>query len=98
MLAGAGLSEYWSDARIEGPAGRVNINLALAKEWHVVGPGQEMTLGLACPEMVIRSSVKNPDLLEMIGRSGASLPLILQDCGTTAVDFLRFPLPLWPRI
>jgi hypothetical protein len=38
--------------------------------------------------------VKNPDLVETIGISGASSPSILQDCGPEAVDFLRFPLPL----
>jgi hypothetical protein len=44
------------------------------------------------------SSVRNPDLVETIGISGASSPSILQDCGATAVDFLRFPLPLQPGI
>jgi len=40
------------------------------------------------------SSVKNPDLVEVIGISGASSYSILQGCGPIAVDFLRFPLPL----
>jgi acyl-CoA thioesterase YciA len=40
------------------------------------------------------SSVKNSDLVETIGISGASLESILQACGPEAVDFLRFPLPL----
>ena len=40
------------------------------------------------------SSVKNSDLVETIGISGASLESILQGCGPEAVDFLRFPLPL----
>jgi hypothetical protein len=41
-----------------------------------------------------KSSVKNSDLVETIGISGASLESILQGCGPEAVDFLRFPLPL----
>jgi hypothetical protein len=42
----------------------------------------------------MESSVKNSDLIETIGISGASLESILQGCGPEAVDFLRFPLPL----
>jgi hypothetical protein len=47
-------------------------------------------------ELIItnESSVKNSDLIETIGISGASLESILQGCGPEAVDFLRFPLPL----
>jgi transposase len=41
-----------------------------------------------------KSSVKNSDLIETIGISGASLEAILRGCGPEAVDFLRFPLPL----
>jgi hypothetical protein len=46
----------------------------------------------------LSSSVKNPDLVETIGISGALSPSDLQDCAPTTVDFLRFPLPLWPGI
>jgi hypothetical protein len=42
--------------------------------------------------------VKNPEPVEVIGISGLSNNSILQDCGPIAVDFLRFPLPLWPGI
>jgi hypothetical protein len=45
-------------------------------------------------EIRLSSSVKNSDLVETIGISGASLESILQGCGPEAVDFLRFPLPL----
>jgi hypothetical protein len=47
-----------------------------------------------CASQEKESSVKNSDLVETIGISGASLESILQGCGPEAVDFLRFPLPL----
>jgi hypothetical protein len=42
--------------------------------------------------------VKNPDPIGTIGILAVSPASDLQDCGTTAVDFLRFPLPLQPGI
>jgi hypothetical protein len=44
------------------------------------------------------SSVKNPEPIGTIGILAVSPASDLQDCGTTAVDFLRFPLPLQPGI
>ncbi len=43
-------------------------------------------------------SVKNPELVDMIGLSGLANDLFSQDCAATVVDSLRFPLPLWPGI
>jgi len=44
------------------------------------------------------STVKNAELVEVIGLSGLSNDLFSQDCAPTAVDSLRFPLPLRLRI
>jgi hypothetical protein len=44
------------------------------------------------------STVKNAELVEVIGLSGLSNDLFSQDCVPTAVDSLRFPLPLRLRI